>query len=60
MWTLLYRSILTSSQNYEEILTATKWTRLLNREHRWRSDHGSIFDLLPAGPKVRAAKQVTR
>lgn len=43
----------------EESLTAANWTRVPNREHRWRSSHGSILDLLSAGPKLRAAKQVT-
>ena len=42
----------------EESLTAAKWTRVPNREHRWRSSNGGILDLLPAGPKLRAAKQV--
>ena len=42
----------------EESLTAAKWTRVPNREHRGRSGNGGILDLLPAGPKLRAAKQV--
>jgi hypothetical protein len=28
-------------------------------EHRWRSTRGTIMDLLPAGPKLREAKQIT-
>lgn len=26
----------------EESLAAAKWTRIPNREHRWRSSHGSF------------------
>lgn len=43
----------------EETLASVRWTRFLNREHRWRSDHGTLLDLIPAGPKLRQAKQVT-
>jgi len=43
----------------ERRLLADKWVRFANREHRWRSPQGTILDLLPAGPKLRAAKQVT-
>lgn len=39
-------------------LLADKWIRFANREHRWRSLRGTILDLLPAGPKLRQAKQV--
>jgi predicted nucleotidyltransferase len=42
----------------ERRLLADKWIRLANREHRWRSPRGTIIDLLPAGPKLRAAKHV--
>lgn len=42
----------------ERRLLADKWIRLANREHRWRSPRGTILDLLPAGPNLRAAKQV--
>jgi predicted nucleotidyltransferase len=35
------------------------WIQFVNREHRWRSAEGTIMDLLPAGPKLREAKQVT-
>jgi predicted nucleotidyltransferase len=43
----------------EQRLLADHWIRFANREHRWRSPRGTILDLLPAGPKLRAAKQVT-
>jgi predicted nucleotidyltransferase len=43
----------------ERRLQADGWIRFANREHRWRSARGTIMDLLPAGPKLRAAKQVT-
>src|SRR5271169_5431642 len=43
----------------ERRLQAGGWNRFANREHRWRSAQGTIMDLLPAGPKLRAAKQVT-
>jgi hypothetical protein len=40
-------------------LHADGWIRFANREHRWCSAEETIMDLLPAGPKLRAAKQVT-
>jgi predicted nucleotidyltransferase len=43
----------------ERRLVADGWIRYANREHRWRSPQGTIMDLLPAGPKLREAKQVT-
>jgi predicted nucleotidyltransferase len=43
----------------ERRLTANGWIRFANREHRWRSARVTIMDLLPAGPKLREAKQVT-
>jgi predicted nucleotidyltransferase len=43
----------------ERRLTANGWIRFANREHRWRSAQGTIMDLLPAGLKLREAKQVT-
>lgn len=43
----------------ERRLRADGWIRFANREHRWRSAQGTIMDLLPAGPKLRQAKQVT-
>lgn len=42
----------------ERRLLADKWIRFANREHRWRSPRGTLLDLLPAGPKLREAKQV--
>jgi len=43
----------------ERRLLAEGWVRFANREHRWRSVQGTILDLIPAGPKLREAKQVT-
>jgi len=43
----------------ERRLLADGWVRFAHREQRWRSPRGTILDLLPAGPKLRAAKQVT-
>lgn len=43
----------------ERRLLADGWVRFANREHRWRSAQGTILDLIPAGPKLREAKQVT-
>jgi predicted nucleotidyltransferase len=43
----------------ERRLLADGWVRFANREHRWRSVQGTILDLIPAGPKLREAKQVT-
>jgi len=43
----------------ERRLQADGWIRFANREHRWRSAQGTIMDLLPAGPKLRAAKHLT-
>jgi predicted nucleotidyltransferase len=43
----------------ERRLLADGWVHFANREHRWRSARGTIIDLLPAGPKLRQAKQIT-
>jgi len=43
----------------ERRLVADGWVRFAHREHRWRSVQGTILDLIPAGPKLREAKQVT-
>ena len=43
----------------ERRLLAAGWIRFANREHRWRSVQGTILDLIPAGPKLREAKQIT-
>jgi predicted nucleotidyltransferase len=39
-------------------LRASGWTQEPGREHRWLGAGGSLIDLMPAGPKLRAAKQV--
>jgi predicted nucleotidyltransferase len=43
----------------ERRLLAAHWRRTPNREHRWRSARGTLLDLIPAGPELRKAKQVT-
>ena len=43
----------------ERRLRRDGWIQFANREHRWRSTRGTIMDLLPAGPKLREAKQIT-
>jgi predicted nucleotidyltransferase len=43
----------------ERRLQRDGWIQFANREHRWRSAQGTIMDLLPAGPNLREAKQVT-
>ena len=43
----------------ERRLLADGWIRFANREHRWRSVQGTLLDLIPSGPKLREAKQVT-
>ena len=43
----------------ERRLLADGWVRFANLEHRRRSVQGTILDLIPAGPKLREAKQVT-
>ena len=43
----------------ERRLRRDGWNQFTNREHRWRSTRGTIMDLLPAGPKLREAKQIT-
>jgi hypothetical protein len=50
---------LTEFAELERRLQADGWIRFADREHRWRSAEGMIMDLLPAGPKLRAAKHVT-
>jgi len=42
----------------ERRLLVDGWIRFANREHRWRSSQGTLLDLLPAGPKLREAKQI--
>ncbi len=43
----------------ERRLRRDGWNQFAKREHRWRSTRGTIMDLLPAGPKLREAKQIT-
>jgi predicted nucleotidyltransferase len=43
----------------ERRLLADGWVQSANREHRWRSAQGTILDLIPAGRKLRKAKQIT-
>jgi predicted nucleotidyltransferase len=43
----------------EKRLKADGWARTANREHRWRSVGGTLLDLIPAGDKLRKAKEVT-
>lgn len=35
------------------------WIQERDREHRWHGPNGSVFDLVPAGPELRAIGQVT-
>ncbi len=42
-----------------ERLVKGGWTRDRNHEQRWRSSKGTYLDLIPAGPKLREAKQIT-
>jgi len=43
----------------EQKLFGSGWTRRENMEHRWRSSNGTLLDLIPAGPKLRAEKKIT-
>lgn len=40
-------------------LEARQWKQDANKEQRWRSARGTIVDLVPAGKKLREAKQIT-
>jgi predicted nucleotidyltransferase len=40
-------------QTFAKALSAEGWKQERNREHRWRGPHGSVVDLLPAGPGLR-------
>lgn len=42
-----------------EDLRKAGWRQVERREHRWRSPRGTLLDLLPAGPSLRAGKRVT-
>jgi predicted nucleotidyltransferase len=39
-------------------LRASGWTQEHRSEHRWRGPKGSLIDLMPAGPNLRAAKRI--
>ena len=43
----------------EPSLAACGWSRDVVQEQRWRGPHGSRIDLIPAGPTLRSARQVT-
>jgi predicted nucleotidyltransferase len=43
---------------FTSALKEREWTRERRREHRWRGPGGSMIDLVPAGPNLRAAKQI--
>lgn len=43
----------------ESALTAGGWTRDANQDQRWRGPNATRMDILPAGPKLRAAGQLT-
>lgn len=43
---------------FSEELKKLGWTQKENREHRWLGPKRSLVDLLPAGPNLRAAKQI--
>lgn len=40
-------------------LAAAGWTRDANQEQRWRGPNATRMDILPAGPKLRAAGRLT-
>lgn len=39
-------------------LRALGWRQEKDREHRWHGPNDSLFDLVPAGPKLRASGQI--
>ncbi|MGA2185699.1 MAG: hypothetical protein ABSH47_21990 [Bryobacteraceae bacterium] len=39
-------------------LKACGWTQPPGREHRWFAPGGSLIDLMPAGPNLRAARRI--
>ncbi len=43
----------------ESALAAARWTRDTNQEQRWRGPNATRMDILPAGPKLRAAGHLT-
>jgi predicted nucleotidyltransferase len=40
-------------------LSALTWAQDPKREERWRSKHGALLDLIPAGKTLRESKQLT-
>jgi predicted nucleotidyltransferase len=45
--------------SFAQALKTLGWTQEVSREHRWHGPGGSMIDLMPAGPELRAAKQIT-
>jgi predicted nucleotidyltransferase len=43
---------------FVKMLISRGWIAQSRLEHRWRSKSGSVVDLLPAGPKLRAEKRI--
>ena len=43
----------------ESILTRDRWVRKRNQEQRWRGPRRTCIDILPAGPRLRATRQLT-
>jgi predicted nucleotidyltransferase len=46
-------------QEFADDLLNLGWSREERKDHRWRGPSGSLIDLLPAGPRLREAKQIT-
>jgi len=40
-------------------LSARRWRQAPDREHRWQSERGNLFDLIPAGRNLRESGQIT-
>jgi predicted nucleotidyltransferase len=43
---------------FVQALRVQGWNQGERREHRWRGPSGSIIDIVPAGPHLRAAREV--
>ncbi len=43
----------------ENELTSRGWSRRPGREQRWTTPNGSLMDILPAGPQLRATGELT-
>jgi hypothetical protein len=41
---------------FSAALKESGWTQERGKEHRWRGPRGSMIDLMPAGPNLRAAQ----